>query len=73
MPYPASGRMSPIHDKTDRISREELRAAFSLSSLFALRMLGLFIILPVFAVHARHNLPGGENQTLISRELSSTP
>ena len=37
----------------------ELRASLSLASLFALRMLGLFLILPVFAVHAQH-LPGGE-------------
>lgn len=35
----------------------ELRAALSLASLFALRMLGLFLILPVFAIHAK-SLPG---------------
>ncbi len=35
----------------------ELRAALSLASIFALRMLGLFVILPVFAIHAR-TLPG---------------
>jgi MFS family permease len=35
----------------------ELRAALSLSSIFALRMLGLFLILPVFAIHAK-TLPG---------------
>jgi MFS family permease len=34
-----------------------LRAALSLSSIYALRMLGLFVILPVFAIHAR-TLPG---------------
>jgi MFS family permease len=38
----------------------ELRAAGWLSSIFALRMLGLFLILPVFAVHAK-NLPGGDD------------
>ena len=37
----------------------ELRASLSLASLFALRMLGLFLILPVFAVHARQ-LEGGD-------------
>jgi MFS family permease len=36
----------------------ELRASLSLASLYAFRMLGLFLILPVFAVHA-HTLPGG--------------
>lgn len=39
------------------MSRLELRAALSLSSIFALRMLGLFLILPVFAIHAK-TLPG---------------
>ena len=35
----------------------ERRAAAGLAGIFALRMLGLFLILPVFAVHARE-LPG---------------
>ena len=39
----------------------ELRAALSLSSIFALRMLGLFLILPVFAIHAK-TLPGYDVQ-----------
>ena len=39
------------------MSALELRAALSLASLFALRMLGLFVILPVFAIYAR-TLPG---------------
>jgi len=34
------------------MSREELRAALSLSSVYAFRMLGLFMILPVFALYA---------------------
>ncbi|MGB5080288.1 MAG: MFS transporter [Burkholderiales bacterium] len=46
----------------------ELRASVSLASLFALRMLGLFLILPVFAVHARH-LPGGDSQFLVGMAL----
>jgi MFS family permease len=55
-----SGRMSP----------EELRAGFSLGSLFALRMLGLFLILPVFAVHAP-DLVGGDNLTLVGIALGA--
>ena len=39
------------------MSTLELRAALSLASIFALRMLGLFVILPVFAIHAP-TLPG---------------
>lgn len=46
----------------------EMRASLSLASLFALRMLGLFLILPVFAVHARH-LTGGDSQTLVGVAL----
>ena len=34
------------------MSRDELRTALSLSSVYALRMLGLFMILPVFALYA---------------------
>ncbi len=40
-------------DKLDTgMSRVELRTALSLSSVYALRMLGLFMILPVFALYA---------------------
>src|SRR5438034_7452189 len=46
----------------------ELRASLSLATLFALRMLGLFLILPVFAVHAPQ-LAGGDSQTLIGVAL----
>lgn len=48
----------------------EMRAGLSLASLFALRMLGLFLILPVFAVHAEH-LPGGDSQTLVGIALGA--
>jgi MFS family permease len=49
---------------TDRMSPVELRAALSLSSIFGLRMLGMFVILPVFAIYAE-GLPGGDNLTLV--------
>ena len=42
----------------------ERRATFSLSSIFALRMLGLFLVLPVFALEAR-KLPGGDDVQLV--------
>jgi len=41
-------------DKGSGMSRAELRAALSLSGVYALRMLGLFMILPVFALYATH-------------------
>jgi MFS family permease len=42
----------------------ERRASFSLASIFALRMLGLFLILPVFAIEAS-KYPGGTDPALI--------
>jgi predicted MFS family arabinose efflux permease len=41
-----------IEQSEGGMSREEFRAALSLSSVYALRMLGLFMILPVFALYA---------------------
>src|SRR5690606_10313993 len=50
------------------MTRTEIRASVSLASVFALRMLGLFLILPVFSVHAA-SLPGGENTALVGLAL----
>lgn len=44
----------------DSMSPAERRAGVSLAAIFALRMLGLFLILPVFAVYA-HSIPGGDD------------
>lgn len=42
----------------------ERRASFSLASIFALRMLGLFLVLPVFALEAAR-FPGGDDPARI--------
>lgn len=42
----------------------ERRAGVSLAAIFGLRMLGLFLILPVFAVHAS-TIPGGGDLMLV--------
>ncbi|QBK04111.1 MFS transporter [Hylemonella gracilis] len=42
----------------------ERRASFSLAGIFALRMLGLFLVLPVFALEAQR-YPGGDNVALV--------
>ncbi|WP_210543595.1 MFS transporter [Rhodoferax sp. PAMC 29310] len=42
----------------------ERRSSFSLATIFALRMLGLFLILPVFAIEAAR-YPGGGDPALI--------
>ncbi len=46
----------------------ERRAAVSLAAIFGLRMLGMFLILPVFALYAK-DLPGGEDHTLVGLAL----
>lgn len=44
---------SPATDAgAEKMSVDERRAAFSLAGIFSLRMLGLFMILPVFSLHA---------------------
>lgn len=46
------------------MNASELRAGASLAAVYGLRMLGLFFILPVFAVHAA-TLRGGDDLTLV--------
>ncbi|WP_019449642.1 MFS transporter [Cupriavidus sp. BIS7] len=61
-PQPATLANEPAQAEAarDRMTRGELRASLSLASIFALRMLGLFLILPVFAEYA-HTLPDGHD------------
>lgn len=44
----------------NHLSAQELQSSVTLSSVFGLRMLGLFLVLPVFAVFAK-SLPGGDD------------
>ena len=46
------------------MTRAEIKSSTALASIFALRMLGLFLILPVFAIHAK-TLPGGDSAFLV--------
>jgi MFS family permease len=55
---------------SERMSPAEVRAGASLAGVFGLRMLGLFLILPVFAVHAP-KLSGGDNLTLVGIALGA--
>jgi predicted MFS family arabinose efflux permease len=52
--------MKPASHPTDRMNPAELRASLSLASVQSLRMLGLFMVLPVLAVHARSMEEGGD-------------
>ncbi len=54
----------------DAMSRDEKRAGAALASIFALRMLGLFLILPVFAIHAQ-TIPGGDDLMLVGIALGA--
>jgi MFS family permease len=54
----------------DSMTSAELRASIGLASVYGLRMLGLFIILPIFAIYAEH-LPGGESHLLIGVALGA--
>lgn len=47
-----------------------MRASVGLASVYGLRMFGLFIILPIFALYAEH-LPGGDNFTLVGIALGA--
>ena len=59
--------MKPLPDTMTAIER---RASIGLASIYGLRMLGLFIILPIFAIYAQH-LPGGNSHLLIGIALGA--
>ncbi len=56
--------MSNTRVPSTRMSASEIRATTSLAAIFALRMLGLFMIMPVFSVYAK-TVPGGDNALLV--------
>ena len=55
---------------SDAMSPDERRAGVSLAAIFALRMLGLFLMLPVLAEYAK-TIPGGGNLTLVGFALGA--
>src|SRR3954462_2873356 len=58
---PASPSVTaPSPDLASRMTPLERRASGSLAIIFAARMLGLFLVLPVFALEAAH-YPGGDD------------
>ncbi|OOG54821.1 hypothetical protein B0E49_08835 [Polaromonas sp. C04] len=50
------------------MSAQERRSSITLASIYGLRMLGLFLILPVFAIYTS-TLPGGSDQFLVGLAL----
>lgn len=59
-PRMAKARMTPV----------ERRATVGLAGIFGLRMLGMFIVLPVLALYAE-KLPGGRDHTLVGLALGA--
>ena len=53
-----------------KMTAAERRATAGLAGIFGLRMLGMFIILPVFALYAE-TLPGGRDHTLVGIALGA--
>ncbi len=62
--------MKTGHESISAMSKTELRASLGLAGVYGLRMLGLFIILPIFAIYAE-KLPGGANHLLIGIALGA--
>src|SRR6185312_11039610 len=62
--------MSNPSATSTRMSAPELRATVSLAAIFALRMLGLFMIMPVFTIYAK-TIPGGDNVLLVGIALGA--
>lgn len=52
------------------MTAEERGATLTLAGLFALRMFGMFVILPVFALYAE-TLPGGDDRVLVGIALGA--
>ena len=53
------------------MTKVEFRSSAALASVYGLRMLGLFIILPIFALYAEEHLHGGESHLLIGVALGA--
>jgi MFS family permease len=55
---------------TVRMTPDERRATSGLAGIYGLRMLGMFVILPVFALYAE-TLPGGADRTMVGLALGA--
>ena len=55
---------------SEKMTSSELRAVAGLASIYGLRMLGMFLILPIFAIYAE-TLEGGTDHTLIGLALGA--
>ena len=71
MPHDRAPPVPPVAAEANvKMTAAERRATLGLASIFGLRMLGMFIILPVFALYAA-TLPGGRDHTLVGIALGA--
>ncbi len=57
---------------SEKMTSTERKASISLASIYGLRMLGMFLILPIFAIYATH-YQGGNNIQLVGIALGAYP
>jgi len=55
---------------SEKMSSTERRATISLAAIYGLRMLGMFLILPIFAIYAQ-TLEGGQDHTMVGLALGA--
>jgi len=69
---PAASAASPAGERQARVrmTAVERRATMGLAGIFGLRMLGMFIVLPVLALYAE-TLPGGRDHALVGLALGA--
>jgi MFS family permease len=60
--------LTTLPEDPDRLTPLERRSSASLAVISSLRLLGLFLVLPIFSLEA-HNLPGGDNPALVGIAL----
>ena len=65
---PETGANHPEKPIATPMTRREIQSSLLLALVYALRMLGLFLILPVFAIHASQ-LAGGHSSVLVGLAL----
>ena len=65
---PSSSSAATAPSAPNTMTRQELRSSGSLALIFALRMLGLFLVLPVFALEAQH-YAGGNDPAMVGLAL----
>ncbi len=67
---PTSNLNSVVLPTSPRMSASEMRASLSLASIYGLRMLGMFLILPVFAIYAS-TMPSQPSSSMIGWALGA--